>query len=138
MRKKFYVDTAIWVDFYEDRKGFNGEPLGDYAFRLFSLILANDYGLVISDLIIKELEQIYSIPEINGMIKPFEKLLMKIYSSGETRLKAKNISKQRNVPFGDVLHALIAKSNNFILVTRDKHFKKLIDISNFYKPEELI
>ena len=52
--------------------------------------------------------------------------------------EADKIIKERNLPLGDVLHTLLARDNNLILVTRDKHFKELTDISKFYKPEELI
>jgi len=31
---KFYLDTSIWIDIYEDRKGYNSEPLGNYGFKL--------------------------------------------------------------------------------------------------------
>jgi len=42
------------------------------------------------------------------------------------------------VPAGDALHAIVARDNDLILVTRDRHFRKLEDISKHYKPEELI
>ena len=56
MIKKYYLDTPIWMDIYEDRKGFRDEPLGDFALRLISMLLARKDTLVLSDLLIKELE----------------------------------------------------------------------------------
>ena len=38
----------------------------------------------------------------------------------------------------DALHALIARDNKCIMVTRDAHFKKLLDIINPKKPEDII
>ena len=29
MENKYYLDTSIWIDVYEDRKGYNNEPLGE-------------------------------------------------------------------------------------------------------------
>ena len=123
---------------YEDRKGYNNEPLGDYALKLFSLIKAKNAVLVISDMLIRELEGYYSMEEINGMVKPFEKILKKVVTTKEQRTNARKIAEERNVPPGDVLHAIIARDNNLILVTRDGDFRQLEDISKHHKPEELI
>jgi len=134
--KKYYIDTAIWIDLYEDRFGYNKEPLGDYAWKLFSLIKAKNDIIVVSDFLIRELEMNYSLEEINGMIKPFENILEKVLNK-EQKDEAKKIAEERNIPPGDVIHAIIARDNDFILITRDKHFMQLEDISKHYKPEDL-
>lgn len=136
--KGYYVDTSIWIDLYEDRKGYNGEPLGDYALKLLALIKTKKAALFISDILIRELEGYYSLAEINGMIKPFEKILQKIITTKEQRIEARKIADERNLPPGDVLHAIIARDNNLILITRDNDFRQLIDISEYYKPEQII
>ena len=81
MIEKYYLNTSIWMDVYEDRKGYNNEPLGEYGLKLLALIKAKGYKLVITDLIISELEVRYIVAEINGMIKPFEKIIEKIICS---------------------------------------------------------
>lgn len=138
MAEKYYVDTSIWMDLLEDRKGFNGEPLGDYALKLFTMIKAKNHRLVLSDLLIRELESNYSIEEINGMVLPFRKIIEKVFVTKEQRDEAKKIAGERDLPPGDVLHAILARDNNFMMVTRDKHFRELGDITKPYKPEELI
>jgi len=138
MAEKYFIDTSIWVDLYEDRKGYQNEPLGDFAFKLFGIIKAKQNKIVITDLTIRELEMNYTIPEINGMMKPFEAILDKLVASKEQRDEAKKIAEERNVPKGDALHAILARDNKFILVTRDKHFRQLTDILEHHKPEELI
>ncbi len=138
MAEGYYLDTSIWMDIYEDRKGYNQEPLGDFAWKLLSLIKAKKEKLVISDLLIIELEMNYSIEKINGMIKLFEDVIEKVIVRPKQRDEAKKIAKERNIPPGDALHAIIARDNKLILVTRDNHFKKLEDISRYYKPEDLI
>ncbi len=138
MLTKYYIDTSIWIDIYEDRKGFSNEPLGDFALQLFSIINAKKHILVISDLLIRELEGYYSMPEVKGMIKPFEKHIEKIISTKAQREQARKIAEERSLPPGDVLHAIIARDNNLILITRDKDFNYLEDISKHYKPEELL
>jgi len=42
------------------------------------------------------------------------------------------------VPFFDALHAVLARDNKAIMVTRDKHFDELLDITKYKKPEEII
>lgn len=138
MVEEYIIDTSIWVDLYEDRKGYNNEPLGDYAFKLLVKIKAKESVIVLTDFLIKELETLYSIPEINGMFKPFEKIIKKTIATERQREEAKNIAKERGVPAGDALHAIVARDNDLILVTRDRHFRKLEDISKHYKPEDLI
>lgn len=135
---KFYLDTSIWVDLYENRKGYNNEPLGNFAFKLFVLIKARQHKLIITDHLIRELEVNYSTEEINGMVKPFEGIIEKIIVTKEQHKEAKKFAEEKNLPKGDVLHAIIARDYNLILITRDKHFKNLGNISKHYKPEDII
>ena len=138
MAEKYYIDTSIWMDLVEDRKGYNNEPLGDYALKLFAMIKAKKHRLIVSDLLIRELESNYSIAEINGMVLPFQKIMEKVFVTKEQRDEAKKIADERNLPPGDVLHAIVARDNKYIMVTRDKHFKELGDITKHSKPEEII
>ena len=138
MVEKYYIDTSIWIDLYEDRKGYHGKTLGDYALKLFAAIKAKNAVLCISDLLIRELEGYYSLAEINGMMKPFEKITEKIIATKEQRVESRKIAAERNLPPGDVLHAILARDHKLILVTRDNDFKKLGDVWKYYKPEELI
>jgi predicted nucleic acid-binding protein len=138
MTQKYYFDTSIWVDLYEDRKGYYNEPLGEFALRLFTLIKARKDKLIITDYLVRELEANYSREEINRMLRPFESIIEHITATKEQREEAKKLAKERNVPRGDALHAIIARDNKLTLITRDKHFKRLEDIFKHYKPEELI
>jgi len=126
------------MDLLEDRKGYNGEPLGDYALKLFVMIKAKKHTLVVSDLLIRELESNYSVEEINGMVLPFQNIIEKVLMTKEQRDEAKKIALERDLPPGDALHAIVARDNRYVMVTRDKHFKYLQDITKHYKPEEII
>ena len=137
MHEKYYLDTSIWIDLYENRHGYSNEPLGDYALKL--LILINKQGtLIITDILMKELEINYSIEEIRGMMKPLEKITEKIISTKAQIDEAEKIAGQRKIPKADALHAILARDNKLILVARDKHFKILSDICKYYRPEDLI
>ena len=138
MPERYYLDTSIWMDLYEDRIGFNNEPLGDFAWKLFALIKVKGHKIMISDLLLAELKVNYSDEQIKGMMKPFEDMIEKVIAKRAQRDEAENISDLKNIPKGDILHAIIARDNNLILITRDNHFKGLADISLFYRPEDLI
>ena len=51
---------------------------------------------------------------------------------------ARRLSKHMNVSFGDCIHAIVAKDNDAVLVSRDKDFKRLRYIIDVKSPEELI
>ncbi|VVB81570.1 PIN domain protein [uncultured archaeon] len=135
---QYLIDTSIWVDLYEDRTGYNGERLGDYAFKLFCLLKTNQDKIIITEFIIKELETNYSIEQIRGMMRPFEDILKKISSSERERREAREISAQRDIPKGDALHAIMARDYSAVLISRDKQFRQLEDIAEHKRPEELI
>ena len=138
MAERYFIDTSIWIDFYEDRIGYNDEPLGEYAFKLLAKIKAKESRIVISDFLIRELETQYSVEQINGIFKPFEKLIDKIFVTKKQKDEAIKISLERKIPKGDALHAIVARDDKLVLITRDNHFRMLQDISKHYKPEELI
>ncbi len=138
MKLKYYLDTCIWVDLYEERTGYFGEHLGDSAWKLISIIKQTNSILIITDILFIELSTYYSLAEINGMIKQFENFIEKIKSTQKQKKEAENISYERNLPKKDALHALISRDNKLIFVTRDKHFQKLKDITKSLKPEDLI
>jgi len=57
----------------------------------------------------------------------------------ESQIKESAIlCKKKEVAFGDALHAVLARDNKAIMVTRDKHFIELNHIAEIKKPEDLI
>ena len=138
MQERFLIDTAIWVDFYEDRKGYQGEPLGYFAHSPIARIITTQFKIIITELLIEELQRIYSPEQIESMLKPFENILERIPISNEQYEETKLIAKNRKAPKGDALYAVIARDNRLTLITRDKHFKKLKDIAPHYKPGYII
>ncbi len=138
MCARYLIDTAIWIDLYEDRKGYNGEPLGEYAWKLLRNILASQETIIVSDLLLIELETRLTLEQINGMFIPFQAAIEKVFTTEPQSAEAEHISEERNVPRGDALHAIHARDHQLILITRDRHFKRLSDIAQSYRPEEFI
>jgi len=139
MAQKFYLDSAIWRDYSENRSD-RFRPLGEWALTLINNALENEDFILYSDFVIKELKVKYSDEEINNILGIVSKrnLLIKVDISESQAKEAAILCKQRKVAFGDALHAILARDNNAIMVTRDKHFLELTDIAKVKKPEDLI
>jgi predicted nucleic acid-binding protein len=136
--ERYYIDTSIWIDLYEDRKGYNGEPLGDYALRLFSLLSQGRNRLIMTNILFLELSKRFSLEQVRGQLQPFEARIDRIVSTPEEEDEAILLANERAVSRGDALHAILARDHQLILVARDRHFKKLVDVAPSYKPEDII
>lgn len=139
MNKKYYFDTSIWLDLFENRDEEH-LPKGKYAWELMKKIIVEDAVIVYSDFIITELIEGYGYPpyKAEALFQPFQRIIFFVYSTEKQNTKAQDLSAKRKIPFGDALHAFIARDCQAQLVTRDKDFQKLIDIILTKKPEELI
>lgn len=139
MKQKFYLDTCIWRDYYENRTD-KFRPLGEWALMLLNNILKNKHLVLYSDFVVKELKIKYSEEEINNIFEVIRErdLLLKVNISKYQAKEAAIVCKKRKISFGDALHAILARDNNAILVSRDIHFLQLTDIVKVKKPEDLI
>jgi len=132
---KYYLDTAIWIDMHENRTD-RFRPLGEWAFELLRKIREEKHAIVYSEIIVRELLTYYSEKEIEKML---ERDFLEKASLSESQAKeAKNISKRLKIPFGDCVHAILARDTDAIMVTRDRHFEQLRFLADIKKPEELI
>jgi len=137
MVEKYYLDTSIWMDYYEDRKD-SSKDIGEFAFRLLSELLASKSKIVVSSFLLRELEVAYSLDKIRGLALPFEKIMERVDVSDKQREEGKKIAEERKLPKGDALHAVLARDNHAILVSGDKHFQLLKDICEVVRPEDII
>ncbi|MBI4140248.1 PIN domain-containing protein [Candidatus Woesearchaeota archaeon] len=102
-------------------------------------ILEENGVVLFSDLHVKELKQLdFSGEEIKcifSMVVPNNLRHVHIYR--EEVIEARQIASQRRIPLGDAIHAVIARDNDSILVSRDTDFEKIRSIKPSRKPEEL-
>ncbi len=139
MKKKFYLDTAIWRDYFEDRKD-GLRPLGEFAFQFLRECKRGGNELLVSDTVIFELEAGVSKEQVKEIFSRFKKIIRKITANDEQVSEARKEWNKRNrvLPFKDVLHAIIARDNNAVLVTRDNHFFDLLtSIVEVRRPKEI-
>jgi len=139
MMKKYYIDTLTWRDYYENRKD-RFRPLGEWALRFFKKAMEEKSLIFYSDFVEDELKRDYDKEQITDMLSVIDAvdILNKVEASPKQFKEAALLSKERNVPFGDALHALIAREVGAVVITRDHHYEELQDIAPSKKPEQLI
>ena len=130
------VDTNIFMDLAFERGEFN-----DSAFRFFNDTLSCKHKIFLTEAVIYELNKKNLIEKLDELIlnklRKKDKLTI-VDASIEQISNANKISTQQNLPFADALIALLAKENNCVVVTRDKHFSQnLSSIIDCFKPEDL-
>lgn len=138
--EKYWLDTCIWRDFYEDRTSKSGKPFGKYATKLFMKILKNKDKILFSESLIWELKRDYYEKDINDMFKLLfvNNVLVKIDITKEEYSESKKLSQERKIPFVDCLNALQARNHNAIMISQDEHFhKNLLDITKTIKPQDI-
>ena len=140
MADKYWFDTCIWRDFYEDRFSKTGNPLGEYATNAFMKMFRKGSKVLFSESLIRELHKDYKKDEINEMLNFLflSNILIKIEITKEEYLEAKELSEKRKLPFVDCLNAIQARNNKATIVSQDEHFtKNLSDIVKVIKPQNL-
>ena len=135
--QRFYMDTCIWRDYFEDRKD-RFQPLGEFASRFLFGVQKKGYFLLYSDLIVEELQKAYSDEKISIIFNPFQSNLKKVSIAYEQAAESKQLARtQIESHRQDILHAILARDNGALLVTRDNGFASLSNIVQSAKPEEI-
>ena len=135
----FLLDTQIWIDHYLER-GPDG-IYGEQALKLILKIIEDDAKVVFSNFNEKEMKAIgLSQTGINSLLSMIKPNHIKRVSVTKTQFEeAHRLAKQRNIPFGDSVHAILARDNDAQMVSRDeKDFSKIKDITEFKEPKDLI
>jgi predicted nucleic acid-binding protein len=139
MVQRFYLDSSIWRDYFEDRRD-NIRPLGEFAFQFLKKCTETGAEILVSDTVVLELEARLSKERVKEIFSSFREIIRKVAASAEQISEAREEWKKRNkqLPFKDVLHAIIARNNNAVLVARDRHFFDLLaSIVEVEKPEDI-
>jgi predicted nucleic acid-binding protein len=63
----YYLDTSIWVDYYENRST-KFLPLGDFALSLINKIIENKDQVFYSEHMFKELSRLYELETIRNIL----------------------------------------------------------------------
>lgn len=136
MAEKYYLDTQIWVDHYLKR-----EPFGEAALKLILKVISKGFIIVFSNYIEKELKDVGLSPtEINFLLSMIKPDHIKRVSVTKIQFEeAHRLAKQRDIPLGDAIHAILARDHEAQLVSRDeKDFSKIKDVILMKEPKDLI
>ncbi|MCX6799466.1 MAG: PIN domain-containing protein [Candidatus Diapherotrites archaeon] len=137
-RMRCYVDTSVWRDYFEER-GDRIKPLGEFGFQFLKKCRQNKDTIIVSDIIISELEGGLPKESVQIIISEFSDLIIRVnHTEKQFREAAKMAREPRhNIPLADALHAIIARDEGAVLVTRDGHFRE-IGFIEVCAPEELL
>jgi len=139
MVKRFYLDTAIWRDYFEDRRD-GIRPLGEFAFQFLKKCTEIGAEILVSDTVVFELEARLSKERVKEIFSSSKNIIRKVAANSGQLSEARKEWQKRNraLPFKDVLHAIIARDNNAVLVARDNHFFDMLSaIVEVEKPEDI-
>jgi len=141
MKKSYYVDACIYLNLWQNEVDRKGNKLGGFAKDFFEKIENENSIIYYSGFILKELMFLLSVEEYLQKRELFDSSpnFKKITLSKEEYELAKKMHRAEGLSFYDVIHMLLAKKTNSILVTRDKI---LIQFAKNYSviaktPEEL-
>ena len=145
MANLFYADACIYLNLWkmEGNEKF-GAPYWQIAKDFFEKFSSKDSFIYYSNFLIKELSFALTKEQFDKKKLLFcdSKNFRKVHISQEEISMARKIESELDYSpsFYDILHMLLAKKSNSILVTRDKN---LLDASKKYnieakRPEELL
>ena len=135
---RYYLDTSIWRDLFEDRN----EPIfpkSDRAKMLLQKIIYESGSIACSSIVLQELKDFgYYFQDVKEYLDQFRRILLFPKETYSQFGKASDLSRKRNIPRNDALHVLLAREMNAILVSRDAHFFLLRDIVIVKTPEDIL
>ncbi len=139
MTRPLYLDTSIWID-YMEKRGDASFPLWKWTMDFLSKAIINKWTIMYSDLVIEEIIHRHKLKEIDETFSIFyhQKIISGVKVTPSQAEEAGREYLIVRVPFPDILHAIVARDHDAILITRDKHFNKLRHIVENKKPEELV
>ncbi|MFH0714540.1 MAG: PIN domain-containing protein [Candidatus Diapherotrites archaeon] len=137
VRQKFYVDTSVWRDYFEDRSD-GLRPLGEFAFRFLKWCQSQHCAILVSDAVELELRIFASGEKVRLIFQEFEESIVHVVATTAEVEEARTFweKNRKRFPLADILHSIVARDNDAVLVSRDNHFKE-IEIVQSFKPEEI-
>lgn len=120
MAELIYIDSNVYLDYLLNRKD-KLRPLGDFAFELLRKVISCKYEILISDLVLDELNNHADEDEIQKITDLIKVKMRLIRRDDKDVFEAKKISKKEQ---RDALHYVLAKKGGAkIIVTRNtEHF----------------
>lgn len=141
--KSYYVDSCIYLNLWKKEFDNFGNPLWKFAKDFFERADSENSIIYYSGFLLKELMFILSTEEYLDKRELFEtspNFKKTILSKKEFNLASKIKKENSEISFYDVIHMLLARQTNSVLVTRDKLLIELTKKHSIVakKPEEIL
>ncbi len=143
--KSYYVDSCIYLNLWQEEVDERtGVAYWKFAKEFFDRVEDENSVIYYSGFLLKELKYILTEDEFNNKKELFENTLSfkRIVLLRDEFQEARKIELEIEfeISFYDIIHMLLARKSNSILVTRDN---KLLEIAKRYsvnakKPEEVL
>lgn len=112
--------------------------MGEFAFQFLKNCEKKGCIVLYSEVVVHELRRDYSDERIKQVFSSFKSFLEIVPISNEQYLEARKLARVKTESHElDILHAILARDNKAVLVTRDFHFETLQDIVEIKAPEEI-
>ncbi len=140
--KSYYVDSCIYLNLWK-KEIDNQNPLWKFAKEFFDKVENENSIIYYSGFLLKELMFILTTEEYLDKRELFESSpnFKKVtLSKEELNLASKIKTKSNEISFYDIIHMLLAKQTNSILITRDKLLMQLAKKHSIItmKPEDIL
>ena len=143
MPVSYYIDSCIYLNLWQKEKNRFGKPLWKITKKFLEKIKNEQSIVYYSGYLLKELSFILPKKIFNEKLKMFNHT--PCFKRGGLTLDEFNLAKQiktrlnNSLSFYDIIHMIIAKKTNSILITRDRELLKLAKKYKIksHKPEEL-
>jgi uncharacterized protein YacL len=141
--KSYYVDSCIYLNLWKKEVDEFGRPFWRLAKDFFEKVEAEKSIIYYSGFILKELMFILDTQEYLKRRQMFESspnFKKNILSREEYNYASKIKNENTDISFYDILHLLLTKKTNSILITNDKKLGKLANTYQIVvrKPEEIL
>ena len=141
--QSYYVDSCIYLNLWQKEIDENGKPLWEYAKRFLEKAEEDNSLIYYSGFLLKELMFILDMEEYLQKRELFEDSpnFKKVILSKEEFQLAVQIRKQnKEISLYDIIHLLLSKKTNSILITRDELLIQLAGKFSIIakKPEEIL
>lgn len=126
--KSYYVDSCIYLNLWQNETDESGNPLWKYAKEFFEKVEYDSSIIHYSGYLLKELMFVFDEKQFVNKLElfNFSPNFKRLNLTKEEYELAKKIKKENlEISFYDIIHMLLAKQTNSILVTRDRLIMQL-------------
>ncbi|VVB81185.1 tRNA(fMet)-specific endonuclease VapC [uncultured archaeon] len=142
---RYYIDTSIWLNlFKKEGDSSKGVPYWQIAKEFIEQVMfSDDDEIIYSDIVLREIKLKLGEYEYIKVVDFFfkEPKCVKVDLAADDKIIARQLESQYQfeISFYDLVHMVLCKRSDCILITRDK---QLSDVSrengiSAYKPEDI-